>query len=155
MRRALILAAALAACAPTPEADPAPDAAEEPPAAGSASLPPPWPEGVAVRIVSDDAGKTIRVRAGEPFAIALVGVPTAGYAWRAEDLPAFLEAAGEASGPTHAAQRQPGFTGGDHWEVLSFRAKAPGSATLRLAQRRPWETAEPPSQTFEIAITAQ
>ena len=83
-----------------------------------------------------------------------MGVPTAGYVWQAKQVPAFLSAAGETSGNTTSAQNQPGFAGGNHWEVLMFSATAAGSGDLVLEQRRPWETNEPASQTFRVTIVA-
>lgn len=154
MWRSLVLVAALTACAPQATPAPQPEAHPETADAGSSMLPPPWPDGLAARIGEADAGEAVAVPVGQPFAVALVGVPTAGYVWLAEDPPAFLESTGESSGPTTKAQLQPGFTGGNHWEVLSFRATAPGAGTLRLVQRRPWETQEPPSRTFEVVISA-
>ncbi len=119
------------------------------------ALAPPWPDGLAARIVESDAGGTITVPAGQTFAVALEGTPTAGYLWSAREVPDFLEAAGEARGPTHAAQRGPGFAGGNHWEILFFKATRPGTGALRLAQARPWESDEPPTKTFEVLIAAR
>ncbi len=92
---------------------------------------------------------------GAAFEVALVGVPTAGYLWAPVETPAFLTKAGEAGGPTSAAQLQPGFAGGNHWEVTAFRAAAPGRGVLRFAQSRPWETNQPPVDTFSVTIEAR
>jgi predicted secreted protein len=144
---ALIAAAALAACAPAAQSQPA--------AAPSQSLPAPIPQDVTVRIGAGQRGQVVQVRVGERFAVALVGVPTAGYLWAPVSPPSFLAQTGEASGPTTAAQKQPGFAGGNHWEVLFFNATAPGRGELRLEQRRPWETDTPPAQTFSVTIEAR
>jgi inhibitor of cysteine peptidase len=121
----------------------------------SGALEPPLPEDAARVLGAGDSGGTITVAVGETFAIALVGVPTAGFVWEPETVPGFLSPAESLSGPTRGEQLQPGFTGGNHWEVLSFRADAPGEGRLALVQHRPWETDEPPADTFEISVRAE
>lgn len=116
------------------------------------ALPAPMPYEAGRAIDRADAGKTIEIPLGMTFVVQLVGVPTAGYLWKPADPPAFLTAGPVTGGPTTAAQKQPGFTGGNHWEVFQFKADKPGKAKLRFEQRRPWETSEPPSDTFEVTI---
>lgn len=147
--RILLLAVALAACAPSA----APPSVPSPPA--SDALAPPTPEGVAVHVVQAQDGQSVTVPVGQKVSIELVGVPTAGYVWQIDALPDFLTRSGEASGPTIEAQRHPGYVGGSHWEVFVLTANAPGQGVVRLAQRRPWESSEPPSQTFSVTIVAQ
>jgi inhibitor of cysteine peptidase len=126
---------------------------EQPSASGEAL---PAPVEANIRTIGrDQAGQTFQVAVGERFAVALVGIPTAGYLWEVAELPAFLTRAGEGGGPTTQAQTQPGFVGGNHWETFYFAATTPGEATLTLVQRRSWETNEPPSNTFSVTIRAQ
>jgi inhibitor of cysteine peptidase len=149
MMRALVLLLALAACAPTTtEAPKEDDAAQQ-------AVPAPTPEDVAVRITAEQNGQTINVAVNQRFAVELVGVPTAGYVWQPAQVPAFLTRAGEASGNTVPQQSQPGYTGGNHWEVLMFSATAAGTGELVIEQRRPWETTEPANATFRVNIVAQ
>lgn len=152
MIRAILIAGVLAlgACTPSAETD-----EEEAPVVSSASVPAPTPEDVAVRINAEQNGQTIEVGVNQRFAIELVGVPTAGYQWAPAQVPAFLTRAGEASGATTEAQSQPGFTGGNHWEVLMFAATEAGEGELVLEQRRPWETSEPANATFRVTIVAR
>jgi hypothetical protein len=63
-------------------------------------------------------------------------------------VPEFITRAGETTGNTTQAQSQPGYTGGNHWEVLMFAATAPGTGEFVLEQRRPWEANEPPNKRF-------
>jgi inhibitor of cysteine peptidase len=138
------------ACAPGPVGDekaPAPSASE--------ALPAPTPSDVAERIGADQAGQTVEVAVGQKFAVELIGVPTAGYIWALAQAPGFISAAGEASGNTSEAQNQPGFVGGNHWEVFMFTATGPGEGELVFEQRRPWESDEPPSDTFRVRIVAR
>jgi predicted secreted protein len=141
-------ALALGACAPAHEMK-----GEAPMA--SSRLPAPTPNDVPVRIDASRNGQTVAVGVGQRFAVELVGVPTAGYLWAPTHVPAFLTRAGEAGGNTTREQSQPGFTGGNHWEVFMFAATAPGSGELVLEQRRPWETSEPASDTFRVTIVAR
>ena len=149
MMRMLLIAAALtmAACAPEAEEEEQPVAEQ-----GVAA---PTPDDVTVSITAEQAGQTINVGVNQRFAVELVGVPTAGYIWTPAQIPAFVTRAGEATGNTTPAQSQPGFTGGNHWEVLMFVATAPGTGELVIEQRRPWESDEPASDTFRVTIVAQ
>jgi inhibitor of cysteine peptidase len=147
MMRALVLVLALTACAPT-EA-PKQESGEQ------QVLPAPTPEDVAVRITAEQNGQTVEVGVNQRFAVELVGVPTAGYVWQPAQVPGFITRAGEAGGNTIAEQSQPGYAGGNHWEVLMFSATAAGTGELVIEQRRPWENTEPASQTFRVTITAR
>ena len=145
---------ALAACAPkeTAVTDPTPPPA---PVTKNEAVPAPTPSGVTQRFTQADNGRTFTVPVGSRFAVELVGVPTAGYVWQVDEKPAFLSPAQETSGNTTTAQSQPGFTGGNHWEVFTFTADSAGEGKLKLGQRRPWEKNEPASQTFQVTIKAQ
>ncbi len=147
MRSFLVAAALLvAACAPAPH---------EQERSVNGAVPAPTPDDVTVRITAAQAGQTVEVAVNRRFAVELVGVPTAGYVWQPAQIPAFVTRAGEASGNTTQAQSQPGFTGGNHWEVLMFAATGPGTGELVLEQRRPWESTEPASQVFRVTIVAR
>lgn len=145
MRAMLTALAVLGACAPTSGA----------PNGAGAGLPAPTPEDVTVRITAEQNGRTIDVAVNQRFAIELVGVPTAGYVWAPAQLPAFITRAGEAGGNTIPEQSQPGYAGGNHWEVLMFVATGRGAGELVLEQRRPWETDETPNDVFRVTIVAQ
>jgi inhibitor of cysteine peptidase len=150
MIRTVVLALALlAACAPNQGNAPEQESA----APGVVAAP--TPQDVAVRITAEQNGQTVQVPVNQRFAVELVGVPTAGYVWAPTALPPFLTRAGEASGNTVAAQSQPGYTGGNHWEVFMFAATNPGTGELVFEQRRPWESNEPASQSFRVTIRAQ
>ncbi|NWG52330.1 MAG: protease inhibitor I42 family protein [Hydrogenophilaceae bacterium] len=149
----LLIIAGLAACAPQAQEERNPPAA--PPAARTDALPAPTPSDVAVRIAAANAGATVAVAVGQRFAVELVGVPTAGYLWEVADRPDFIIVRGEAGGPTSRAQLQPGFAGGNHWEVTIFEATGPGVGTIRMVQRRPWETDIAPVAEFAVTIEAR
>jgi len=149
--RTILVACALALAACTPD-----DAKqEETPVAETTAVPAPTPQDITVRITAEQNGQVVQVGVNQRFAIELVGVPTAGYVWAPAQLPAFITRAGEATGNTTTAQSQPGFTGGNHWEVLMFSATGPGTGEVVIEQRRPWESNEPASNTFRVTIVAQ
>ncbi len=150
--RAILFSIALLAVACAPQEAPVSDA---PSAANNGALPAPTPSDVAVRINETQNGQSVSVAVNERFAVELVGVPTAGYQWAPAQLPAFLTRAGEAGGPTIAAQSQPGYAGGNHWQVPMFAATAPGSGEVVLEMRRPWESGEPPARSFRVTIVAR
>lgn len=150
MMRSIAVVCAMALCACTP----AQEAKEETPVSNT-QVPAPTPGEVATRITAGQNGQTVNVAVNERFAVELVGVPTAGYIWAPVTLPAFVQRAGEAGGNTVPEQSQPGYTGGNHWEVFMFVATEAGSGELVLEQRRPWETNEPASSTFRVTIVAQ
>jgi predicted secreted protein len=121
----------------------------------SRSLPPPKVDGVTQSVVAADAGKTFTVKVGEKIAVALSGVPTAGYVWGASNPPAFVKASDGPGGSTSTSQYLPGFVGGSHWEVVIIEAVAAGEGEITLAQRRPWESAaEPDASTFKFMLKA-
>ncbi|MBI3439610.1 MAG: protease inhibitor I42 family protein [Proteobacteria bacterium] len=147
----LSLVLIMAACTQpqTPAEPPAPAATSN-----NGALPAPTPSDVTIRINAAQDGQTVQVGVNQRFAVELVGIPTAGYVWQPAQMPAFLTRAGDASGPTISAQNQPGYAGGNHWEVLMFAATGPGSGQLVIEQRRPWETNEPPVHVFRVTIVA-
>lgn len=138
---AALCALGLAACAPSSKEG-----------AVSESVAAPQPAGVTHRLEAKDKGGAFTLAVGQRVSVSLVGVPTAGYVWDAAAPPAFLKKIAEQSGPTTKAQSQPGFAGGNHWEVLVFEAVAPGKGELRLEQKRPWETNEPANDTWSATI---
>jgi predicted secreted protein len=153
MIRTLFVACALALGACTASED----AKQEQPAVSEneRALPAPTPDDVTLHITAAQNGQTVQAPVGQRFAVELIGVPTAGYQWAPTQLPPFLTRAGEATGNTVAAQSQPGYAGGNHWEVFMFTATGPGTGELVLEQRRPWETDQPASNTFRVTIVAQ
>lgn len=118
-------------------------------------LPAPEVDGVVHALSSADTGKTFEVKVGQKVSVALVGVPTAGYLWAVSAPPAWVKASDGPGGATSTAQRLPGFTGGNHWEVIIIEAVAAGEGMITLAQRRPWEdAAEPDAATFMFTLRA-
>lgn len=116
------------------------------------SVPAPRPEGTKLTVTKSDQGVTFQVKVGDRIAVNLVGVPTAGYEWTAPKLPAVLEAKGKLSGPTLSDQLYPGYTGGNHWEVLVFDAVKTGTGKLKLQQASSFEPKEKPADTLSVTF---
>jgi predicted secreted protein len=143
----------LTACAPgAPSGGGSPEEVAQA-AKDSGGLSAPTPEGYQ-SVLQSENGSVVEAKVGAKLAVELVGTPTAGYVWMGEKIPVFLKATGERSGNTSAAQSQPGFAGGNHWEVLLFEVTAAGEGELVIVQRRPWETNTEPSDTFKITVKA-
>lgn len=103
---------------------------------------------------ADKKGQTVGLKVGETLRIELVSIPTAGYVWTVVEAPAFMEAAGESTrGTDPAHQNLPGFTGGNHYLGFDYVAKSAGTGTFKLTEGRPWETEEPPMDTYELTVT--
>lgn len=102
----------------------------------------------------DKKGGEVALKVGDTLRIELKSIPTAGYVWILEETPAIVEPAGESGRPTDPAnQNLPGFTGGNHYLGFDFVAKAPGTGTFKLKEGRPWESDEPPTDTYELTVT--
>lgn len=146
----LLLLAACDRTAPKPETEPA-----QPSARTDGSIASPSLEAATVTLGRGDSGRELTVAAGSVIQVQLRGVPTAGYIWEASEIPPFMSEAGGLTGPTREEQLEPGFAGGSHWEVLGFSVDAAGTGELALIQHRPWETDQPPNDTFAITVTAE
>jgi predicted secreted protein len=117
------------------------------------SLPAPTADGVVRTFTIDDKDPSIDLKVGQKFAIALVGVPTAGYIWGAEAPPALVKVSDGPGGPTSSSQLLPGFAGGNHWEVVIVEATAAGQGEVTLVQKRPWEDkADPDANRYKVKV---
>ncbi len=104
------------------------------------------------QIASDaDNGRTIELQVGQAFQLTLGSNPTTGYRWVFD---------GHSSGivvqegqPVYAADNpEKGLMGGGGIEHWTFRAVKPGTETLRLEYRRPWEQAVAPANRVEFPV---
>lgn len=99
-------------------------------------------------------GGKVNVPLGETLRIELKTVPTAGYVWEITGQPDFLELTGtNTRGTDPAHQSLPGFTGGNHFMSFDLKASAPGQGVVHLKEARPWETDEPPMDTYTLTVT--
>lgn len=93
------------------------------------------------------------LKVGQTLVITLASNPSTGYGWTVSGAPdsAVLTQDGDI---TYAATNpdvvMPG-SGGS--ETVRFAATAPGTTTIVLDYRRPWETDVPPVETVTIDVT--
>lgn len=99
-----------------------------------------------------DNGSHINMRVGEQIVITLEDNPSTGYTWEAKDLDTgMFTIAGE---PTFISSN-PGQVGSGGTLTLSFKAEKPGTGSLTLVYRRPWETGVNPIKTFTVNVTVK
>jgi len=96
-----------------------------------------------------DPGVTIRVEAGDSFAIELAGNPTTGYMWQPDVDSQHLELLG------HEFEPRGGGVGAGGKEVFRFRALASGDTEITFAYRRPWDKESRDTNSFRVAISEQ
>jgi predicted secreted protein len=98
-----------------------------------------------IDLSESDNGRSIRVRPGDAIVLRLGQVAGAGYAWipvsTADEL---LTLTASASTPTAL--------GGGKESVLTFKAMRPGTGTIELAYRRPWEPPTAAEKRFRLDV---
>ncbi len=109
---------------------------------------PPQPEIAPVVVDGDHIAGPTTLPAGSALQIEFTATFGSGRSWVLEPL--------APGGPlifagTHDEHRNSGGAGMDY-QVFSFRAQAPGTATLVFDYRRPWMKNEPPRETRRIVI---
>lgn len=92
---------------------------------------------------------SVAVAVGDELELALAANPTTGFSWAITQCdPAVLKLDSE------DYQQQGQGTGAGGETTWRFAALAPGTTTLRLGYRRPWEKVAP-AQTFEVTVTVR
>jgi inhibitor of cysteine peptidase len=93
-----------------------------------------------------DDGRRVRATVGDFLEIRLPESPTTGYRWQVRTAPPLsLESDNYSSSPG-------GGTGGGGERVFRFRVTGPGSARIEAANRRAWESSEPPLAHFGVDV---
>ncbi len=100
-----------------------------------------------MRLQEDANGQELTFRVGETFEICLSETRTTGFKWalenKGEPVCTLLgESSDSPAGP-------PGRAGTHLWR---FAAAQPGTATIVLHHRRPWEAAKEPARTFQLRV---
>jgi inhibitor of cysteine peptidase len=116
-----------------------------------ASVPQPSIRSQAVSVVSltsSDSGKTIQIHSGDTFAVQLPENPTTGYRWAIQSLD---DGVLELQSSEYALAASSGMGGGGQ-RVLSFRAKAVGTANLQLKEWREWEGDASITRRFTLTV---
>ena len=102
------------------------------------------------RFTVADSGKTVTVIAGDTVVIELAGNPTTGYAWAqtAVDIAILKPTADE---PEYTSEST-GMVGSPGTFIFRWTAEAPGTTTIELGYRRPWETDTAPIETYSLTV---
>jgi inhibitor of cysteine peptidase len=98
--------------------------------------------------VSNPTGP-VSVPTGQPFGIRLDSNHTTGYSWTITQPP--NAAVAEPLDMTYIEPQQ-GLPGAGGQDCFTFSAVAPGSTSVELAYRRPFEPAAPPAKTATVMI---
>ncbi len=100
-----------------------------------------------ITLTEDDSGREVSLRVGEKLKIILKSNPSTGYQW---DVAPFNESVIKLSeGPLVYEKKK--IPGGEGETVFVFEAVSPGTTTIKLMYRRPWEKFSPAS-TFEVTV---
>ena len=97
-----------------------------------------------------DNRKQIELKQGQTLAITLESNPSTGFSWtQQDDQPGdVLVLVGE---PEYRSKST--LPGGGGTETLRFRAERPGTTTLQLIYRRPWEEDAQPAATYTLTVS--
>jgi predicted secreted protein len=115
---------------------------------------------VEITLRAEQAGEVVHVRPGDTIVVDLEENLSTGYSWEVDELDESVveRTASTAVAPTVAPTGAPSgaLLGAAGRRVLTFTARAPGDAGVRLALRRPWEGGGPPARTltFPVSVTA-
>ena len=101
-------------------------------------------------LTESDSGRHLRLAAGDSFTVRLAENATTGYTWEADlhDTP-WLDL-------TESTTNYPnpeGRVGVGGEAIFRFQVRAPGTGTLALKYRRPWE--EGAAKTFTVTLDAR
>lgn len=94
-------------------------------------------------------GRTIRLHAGEVFTVTLPANPTTGYVWELQSVDTAVLAT---SSQVLYTPKEGGALGGGGTAAFTFRAIAPGRATVQMNYARPWEKGAAPARTFVLGV---
>ena len=100
----------------------------------------------------------IRLSVGEHWQFRLPGLGAAGYqwCWELEGDQDIVVVTITPLLPEMSSIRGDGTPeAGSYLECLDVYAQHPGSAVLRLVQRRPWEKDKPPVRAYQLSVTVE
>ena len=97
--------------------------------------------------ITDD-GTTVSVPSGETITVSLEANPSTGFAWSFPVTAGVTLVEERFEEPVTTAVGAPGRT------VFEFTIDEPGTFTLRLEYRRPWEPDSPAEEVFTLTVDA-
>jgi inhibitor of cysteine peptidase len=104
----------------------------------------------AVTVTDQDNGKGIELAQGGTLIVQLPSNPSTGYSWGVKgDCSPLKLVKSDYKQQNQSSQK----VGAPGTQVLQMKAIGPGTATLNLEYRRPWEKDVPPAKVFSIKVT--
>jgi inhibitor of cysteine peptidase len=117
------------------------------------SSPPAGDAGVRPRIVTEaDNDKQVAVAKGSLLVVRLAANPTTGYSWQLGGDPAPLALESTKFQSNNGDKK---LVGSPQVQVMQFKPGNPGTASLILEYRRPWEKNIAAAKTFKVQVTVQ
>jgi inhibitor of cysteine peptidase len=109
--------------------------------------------GAQPRILSEaDNEANVTIAKGSTLVIRLAANPSTGYSWQLGGDPKLLSLDPTKFEPAKSDKR---LVGSPEVQVMQFKAKDSGTASLVLEYRRPWEKNVAPAKTFKVQVTVQ
>lgn len=136
----LLLALALGACGDETDGDGGSPEASEPESPTE------------ITVTERQKGGSTGLEVGHVLRIELPANPTTGYAWT------LAEVDTDVLKPPPEEEYLPPQTdamGAGGISIWRFEAVGPGTTTLRLVYRRPWEEEAPPAETFDFTVAVE
>ena len=118
----------------------------------SASGAPGKADASALTLTDQDNGKAIELASGAMLIVQLPSNPSTGYSWSAQGDTSPLKLVKSNQVEQKQSSQRVGAPG---IQVLQFKATGPGTTTLDLAYRRPWEKDVPPAKAFSVKVTVR
>lgn len=104
-----------------------------------------------VNVAQDSDGKDVSLSPNQRLTVSLPANPSTGFGWELQQLDqAIVKQSGDSDYRSDASQKQAVGVGGT--SVWTFTAVAPGTTTLVLTYRRPWEQSAQPAQRFSLNV---
>lgn len=101
-------------------------------------------------VTDRDNGREIDLAKDAMLLVQLPSNPSTGYSWSVKGDPSPLKVVKSDYKQPNQSSQKPGAPG---TQVLQIKASGPGTATLNLEYRRPWEKDVPPAKVFSIKAT--
>lgn len=105
-----------------------------------------------VTLTEKDSGGVVDMTTGQSFEVVLRENPTTGYMWITAPVDdPILKAVKADFKPDSKSKR---ITGAGGLSIMVFQAVKPGSSTLKMFYKRPWEM-EKPARSFEVDVEVE
>ncbi len=107
-----------------------------------------------VQLDASSNGGQKELALGQTVVVALDSNPTTGYSWVVSSVDQnILRQDGDSS--YQSSNSNPGVMGAGGVQSFRFEAANPGTTTLTLVYRRPWETSVAPIKTFTVQVAVR